>query len=349
MASADVLLVTVGEYPGSDNKLPRLPGAAEDGKRVSNWLKQSAPDLDVTAFSWPLPLPVTPSPAPPPAPVWGCNAVEDSCKKFLMQSKSGMRDRLFVYFAGHGKLNADRTLVPFLYCAQHSMRYPDLFPTSSWVSLLTAEKAYKEYLFFLDCCNTDTYDPPPQIFAPSISPRSDHPGVLLVTAAQPAQKAVENDQGGAFTRVLLEALSGSAGSPDSPDVTAADVVNYLKVFVPKRAKEINPAATQTPVEWFDPYMHADLKTFVIFKRDMVSGVDITHLLEGRSAADVALLRGIDLQPTGKLVSGPGGAVTVEDVYPGPYVLRATGDWNRNIRIYTSVDDDGSVKCQAEEL
>lgn len=341
MAGADALIVTVGEYPCSDNQLQGLRGVIEDGKRVSNWLKQSHPNFKVTALPWP-----DPDPDPDSVP-WSCSEVEGSFKKCLVRTKPKVRDRLFVYFAGHGKLNLDRTPVPFLYCPQHSKRYPDLFPTFAWVSALTAEKAYKEYLFFLDCCNTNTYDPPPHIFAPSISSRSDHPGVLLITAALPTQKSVENDKGGAFTRVLLEALSGSAGSPDSPDVTAQDVVNYLKEFVPKRAKDINPAATQTPVEWFDPYMHADIKTFVIFKRKMVNGVDVTHLLEGRAATDVDLLRGLDLQPAGKLVASVGGTVTVEDVYPGPYVLRATGDWNRCIRIYTSVDDDGSVKCQAE--
>lgn len=339
MSDVDALLVTIEEYPAANNMLPRLPGAVQDGNRVNEWLIKSFPKPTITFLPWP-----ASSPALAP---WGSKVIEDYCKNSLMRSQSEKRDRLFFYFAGHGKLNTDRTPIPFLYCPQHSTRYADLFPTSSWVSLLTTEKAYKEYLFFLDCCNTDTYDPPPQIFAPSIASRDDKPCVLLITAALPTQKSVENNQGGAFTRVLLEALSGSAGSPDSPNVTAQDVVNYLKEFVPKRAKDINPAATQTPVEWFDPYMHADIKAFVIFKREMVSGVDVTHLLEGRAATDVDLLRGLDLQPAGKLVASVDGKVTVEDVYPGPYVLRAPGDWNRSIRIYTNVDDDGSVKWLAE--
>jgi hypothetical protein len=268
-------------------------------------------------------------------------------RTLLEQTEPGMRDRLFVYFSGHGRSNIAQPAMPAVYCAQHSRKRPDLFLSFNWIPLLTVEPAYKEYLFFFDCCNDYQTDPLPMAIIPDIEPRTDHPSVLLVTAAQPGEQALESDDGGLFTDVLLEALSGSAGSPDSNVVTAAELVNYLKEFVPERAKQLKPGHEQRPKVWFDSDQHADLKGYVLFHRDNVTGVDVSAVLQGHAVADVDVLS-FDLKPLTNLVNGPGGAATLEGVYPGRYVLKARNDnWVQAIRITTPVNADGKAKYRVE--
>ncbi|MBP1686336.1 MAG: Caspase domain [Deltaproteobacteria bacterium] len=346
MTSSDALLVTVADYPISNGALRPLPGSAKDGLRVANWLKLHAPGINVMPLSYP-----PPGGAGSAAGVATLNreAVESSMKTLLAQTVPAMRDRLFVYFSGHGRSNIALPAMPAVYCAQHRRNLPDLFFSFNWIPLLTVSPAYHEYLFFFDCCNDFQTDPLPAAIIPDIDPRTDRPSVLVVTAAQPGEQALESDDGGLFTDVLLEALSGSAGSPESDVVTAADLVNYLKEFVPGRARKQKPRHEQRPKVWFDSDQHADLKDYVLFKRDKVKGVDVSSLLDGHAAGDVDVL-GFGLQPVTTLVNGAGGAATLEGVYPGRYVLKGRNDsWMQTIRITTPVEADGTVKFKAEAL
>lgn len=346
MTSCDALLVTVADYPASNGALRSLPGSAKDGLRVANWLKLHSPGINVLPLSY-----------PPPEDAAGAaggaalnrEAVESTMKTLLAQTVPAMRDRLFVYFSGHGRSNIALPAMPAVYCAQHRRSLPDLFFSFNWIPLLTVSPAYHEYLFFFDCCNDFQTDPLPAAVIPDIDPRTDRPSVLVVTAAQPGEQALESADGGLFTDVLLEALSGSAGSPGSDVVTAADLVNYLKEFVPERARKQKPRHEQRPKVWFDSDQHADLKDFVLFKREKIRDVDVSGLLNGHAAADTDVL-GFDLQPVTTLVNGAAGAATLEGVYPGRYVLKGRNeDWTQTIRITTPVEADGTVKLKAEAI
>ena len=239
--------------------------------------------------------------------------------------------------------------MPAVYCAQHSRKRPDLFFSFNWIPLLTVEPAYKEYLFFFDCCNDFQTDPLPPAIIPDVDPRTDHPSVLLVTAAQPGEQALESDDGGLFTDVLLEALSGSAGSPTSNVVTAADLVNYLKEFVPERAKQRKPGHEQRPKVWFDSDQHADLKDYVLFKRDKITGVDVSPVLNGHAVADVDVteLRPSACSQPGQRARRSGDA---RGRFPGRYVLKGRNDdWVQAIRVTTPVNGDGTVKYRVDPI
>lgn len=341
--SCDALLVTIGEFPGSSGMLRALPGTPEDGRRVRNWLDtQHGADVNVIAMAWPPDRPATGQ-----SPI-NKSAVESRITDLLTATSAGMRDRLFVYCSGHGRFNVAQPAMPALYCAQHRRSLPDLFCSFNWIPLLTALPAYREYLFFFDCCNDFQTDPLPALVIPDVELRADRPAVLLVTAAQPGEQAIEQDGGGLFTDVLLEAISGSAGSVGSEEITAANLVDYLKEVVPIRARAIDPARTQRPKVWFDSDLHADLAGFSLCRRNKVS-VDVGALLNGH-AADSIDVQDFKLQPVTAVTPAAGAAALIADVYPGQYVLRDRhSDWVQAIRIRTTVAADGHVKSLAEAV
>lgn len=345
MMSTDALLVSVADYPNADGALRSLPGVAKDNARVRNWIKQYAPDAEMRDLCWP-------PGQDDPKELFSASKVEDAVKVLAARATAQPRDRLFVYFSGHGLQKPTQPAFPALYCALHNRSMPDLFPSYFWLPALTVLPAYRQYLIFLDCCNDDQTDPlpvEPNVRLP-LRADEDRPSVLVITAAQPNQQALEDANGGLFTSVLLEAMSGSAGAPDSDVVTAADVVNYVKEVVPIRANAMRPGKTQLPREWHDE-RHIPLKDFILFHRSKVEGVAVGHLLDGRAPADIEVLNGA-LDPVGVMSVD---AVTQQPIvggfYPGQYVLRDRNDanWLKAIRIRTPVDETGKVTPLAEPV
>jgi hypothetical protein len=173
--------------------------------------------------------------------------------------------------------------------------------------------------------------------------------VLVVAACSPNQQALESGTGGVFTEVLLEALSGSAGSPGAEWVTAGAVVDYLKENVPIRANQRKPGHGQTPKEWFDSTLHADLKSFRLFQREKIISIDVSAVVGGHAPPDIEVL-GFDLEPVGALSSGGGATALLQGVFPGKYVLRDRNDgWQQGVRVKTQVSDDGSVSHVVEQI
>jgi hypothetical protein len=323
--------------------LPPLPGATRDSTRVGRFISANTTGITVEDVCWP---PRQPPPGGAPRP-WNKFRLDGLMRGYVDIGMQQMQDRLFVYISGHARSTVQDPAMPALYCASHSRNVPDLFAPAGWIRLLTAAALYREYLFFFDCCNDMQPGQVPQPPPLELKYRDDTPSVLVVAACAPNQQAVETDKGGVFTDVLLEALSGSAGGTGE-DVTAKEVVDYVKEWVPKRAEALEHGRVQTPKEWFDPGMHGDLAGFRLFKRPKVL-VDVGPLLEGRLAADVEVL-GADLEPAGALTAGAGAAVQLQDVYPGKYVLRArSGDWRRVVLVKTTVDDSGQVTPVVEPV
>jgi hypothetical protein len=341
--TTDALIVSIADYPSSGGLLRPLPGATRDSVRVRKFIAANSSGVNVRDVCWPLrDLPAGQRPLP-----WSKFQLDEQMRQFVSLGLQGMQDRLFVYISGHARCTVQDPAMPAVYCASHSRNLPDLFAPAGWVKLLTAGALYREYLFFFDCCNDMEPGQVPQPPPFELPYRKDTPSVLVLAACAPNQQAVETDKGGVFTDVLLEALSGSAGGRGE-DVTARDLVDYVKEWVPKRANALDPGRQQTPKEWFDPGMHGDLAAFKLFKRPRVS-VDVGPLLDGRAAADVEVL-GADLEPAGALVPGAAPVVLLGDVYPGKYVLRArAGDWRRLVLVKTSVDDDGKVQPVVESV
>lgn len=341
--ASDAVVVSIAEYPYCGGLLRSLPGAAKDSQRVRNWLTSHAPGIDLTDLSWPS------SQAGGAQDPWNRYKLDGVMQDLFVDGLQKMKDRLFVYISGHGRSTVQDPAMPAVYCAQYTRLIPDLFAPAGWIRLFAAAPLYREYLFFFDCCNEAQPGQPPPAPAIEIKYRDDHPSVLVVAACSPNQQALETATGGVFTEVLLEALSGSAGSPGSDWVTAGAVVDYLKENVPIRANEKKPGHGQTPKEWFDSTLHADLKSFRLFQREKITSIDVSTVVDGHAPADIGVL-GFDLDPVGALSSGGGGAALLEGVFPGRYVLRGRNDgWQQGIRVKTSVSDDGSVSHVVERI
>jgi hypothetical protein len=345
--TTDALLVSVAGYPNADGVLRPLPGVAKDNTRVRNWLAKYAPDVEVHDLFWPVEK-------GNPKDLFSASKVEDEIRKLVVRSSGQQRDRLFIHFSGHGLQKPTVPAFPALYCALHSRSLPDIFPSFFWLPALTLLPGYKQYLIFLDCCNDDQTDPLPAEPNIRLMQRADddRASVLVIAAAQPNQQALEDKNGALFTGVLLEAMSGSAGAPDTDVVTAADVVNYVKEEVPIRANRMSPGKTQLPREWHDD-RHVPLKDYVMFHRSKVKDVSLAGLLDGHAADNLEVLDGAFAPIAGATVTLEPAtqAPVVSGVYPGRYILRDRGDtnWVRAFRIRTPVDEKGDVSTIAEAV
>ncbi len=341
--ASDAVVVSIAEYPSCGNLLRSLPGAAKDSQRVRSWLTAHAPGIDLIDLSWPR------SQGGSAQDIWNHFELEGLMHSMVVNGQQKMKDRLFVYISGHGRSTVRNPAMPAVYCAQHTRQIPDLFAPAGWIPVLTAGRLYREYIFFFDCCNEAQPGQPPPAPSIELKYRDDVPSVLVVAACSPNQEALETDTGGVFTEVLLEALSGSAGSPGSDWVTAAAVVDYLKENVPMRANKRKPGHSQTPKEWFDPTLHADLMSFRLFHREIVNSIDVSAVVDGHPPADIEVL-GFDLKPVGALSSGGSSAALLQGVFPGKYLLRGRNDgWQQGIRVKTSIGDDGSVSHIVERI
>ena len=345
--ATDAVIVSVADYPSGSRLLRALPGAARDSQRMHKWLESNANGVTIKDFAWP--------PSPPPAAgaaalPWNRLSIEATMQQLLVSGLQKTRHRLFFYASAHGMSVPSNPSMPAVFCASHwPSTAPDLFLSSGWVPQFTGAPIYDEYLCFFDCCNEWQPGTLP-VFQPlNLPPRPALARVLVVAACKPGEQALDTPTGGVFTDVLLEALSGSAGRPGTAQVTAADVVAYLKENVPIRAAQVQQGHVQTPVEWVDPNAHVDPNTFVLFDRLPVSGVDVTALLGGRNAADVQVLDA-ELAPAGAVQAGPGGKAVLPTLYAGKYVLRSVADgWKQTVRLKTTVADDGSAAPRVEAL
>lgn len=338
---SDALLVSVARYPYSGNRLSPLPGTMRDRLRVSRWVSDQAPGVALSDFVWNGQTPAQPNP-------WNGSAVESVLRSLLQQSLNAPRQRLFVYATAHGRYVSTSPPIPAVYCASHQTEVPDLLPTGDWLRSLIAARCYDEYVCFFDCCNDFQVGPMPVMPALNLPPRRDTPKVLVMAACKPGEQALGHGQnGGVFTEVLLEALSGSAGSSASNAVTAANVVDYVKENVPARADALKPGHVQTPVVWLDPEAHARLDSFELFQRAPVQGVDVAALLAAHDPAAVEVCAH-DLTPLGRLQAQADGTVPLPALLPGKYLLRSTlDDWRQTLRVKTRFDDDGRRVAFAE--
>ncbi|CAH0353157.1 caspase family protein [Aquabacterium sp. CECT 9606] len=343
----DAVIVSVADYPSGNRLLRALPGAARDSQRMQKWLQANTEGVSIRDFTWPPPPPALPGADALP---WNRLSIEATMQQLLVSGLHKTRDRLFFYASAHGMSVPTNPAMPAVFCASHwPTTAPDLFLSSGWVPQFTGAPVYDEYLCFFDCCNEWQPGTLP-VFQPlNLPARPVPPRVLVVAACKPGQQALDTPTGGVFTDVLLEALSGSAGKPGTAQVTAADVVAYLKENVVIRAAQVKPGHVQTPVEWMDPNAHADLNAFLLFDRLPVNAADVTSLLDGRDPSNVEVLDA-ELEPSGTVLAAPDGVAMLPNLFAGKYVLRcATDGWKKTIRLKTTVADDGSVVSRVEAL
>lgn len=340
----DALIVSVADYPSGRRLLRALPGAARDSLRMQKWLQSSMQDVAIKEFTWP--------PGPPPpgnveALPWNRLSIESAMQQLLVSGLHKTRDRLFFYASAHGMSAPTNPAMPAVFCASHwPSTAPDLFLSSGWVPQFTGAPIYDEYLCFFDCCNEWQPGTLPAFQPLNLPPRPLPPRVLVVAACKPGEQALDTPNGGVFTDVLLDALSGSAGRPGTAQVTASDVIAYLKENVPIRAAQLRPGHVQTPVEWFDPNAHVDPNAFVLFERQPVRGADLSAIFTGRAPAEVQVLDD-KLESAGVVQATADGRAVLPELFAGKYVLRAADGWKLAVRLRTLVGDDGTVVPRVE--
>jgi uncharacterized caspase-like protein len=128
-------------------------------------------------------------------------------------------DVALLYFSGHGSVNPKGE--GFL-ISQDAKRPQDGIPMAEVLNLANSSQA-KEAVILLDCCYSGD-------IGKAIGLQEDHAllrnGVSIMTASRGTQTAVEDDNGGVFTRLLRAALEGGA-SDVIGKVTVASIYAYI--------------------------------------------------------------------------------------------------------------------------
>ncbi len=167
--------------------------------------------------------------------------IEDAISDWLFKN-AGKDSTVFVYFAGHGSLEEDRTGTEkeSTYLLPVDSIYGKFFATaissSRFHELLSTIKS-KKLVFFMDSCHSGgvcsrkgardvtVFDPYPKI--------ADGEGRLVIAASQPEQQSFEDEKlgHGIFTHHLIEGLSGAADTNEDGYVTVTEcIIIYLKLF-----------------------------------------------------------------------------------------------------------------------
>ena len=127
-------------------------------------------------------------------------------------------DAALFYFAGHGAVS---DLGGYLVTPE-VQRYEDGLAMRDLVAL--ANQAHiAEVLIILDCCHSGAIGTMPELRDGQILLRE---GVSMLTASRPEESAVESREGGLFTSLICEALSGG-GADILGNVTVASLYAYV--------------------------------------------------------------------------------------------------------------------------
>lgn len=143
----------------------------------------------------------------------------DSVKKLF----SGDAETAVLYFAGHGLID-EATNHGFL-VSQDGRKPSWGLALSEVISL--ANSAYpkiKSSVIILDCCHSGKIGEPERVGAKDVAEIGT--GVTILTACQRAEEAVEGSNGGLFTELLVDGLSGGCADIRG-NITPAAIYSYV--------------------------------------------------------------------------------------------------------------------------
>lgn len=127
-------------------------------------------------------------------------------------------DVAFLHFSGHGTVNGlGGYLVTPDYC-----EYDVGIPMTE-VLALANQSPVTDVFITLDCCHSGAFGILPAVSQDKIVLGE---GVSVITAARSGQEALEEEGGGVFTSLLVEALEGGAAGPLG-EVSAASIYAYI--------------------------------------------------------------------------------------------------------------------------
>lgn len=127
-------------------------------------------------------------------------------------------DMALFYFSGHGvNINSLGGYLVTSDATEHSLGVP-----MSEVSTLVNKSPVREIVIILDCCSSGAFGAISAIDDEKIFIRN---GVSILTASGPQEVAIENGEGGVFTKLVCDALEGGA-SDVRGEVNAASIYSY---------------------------------------------------------------------------------------------------------------------------
>lgn len=127
-------------------------------------------------------------------------------------------DVAFLHFSGHGTING---LGGYLVTPDH--RAFDVGIAMTEVLSLANQSPITDIFITLDCCHSGAFGTLPAVSNDKIFLAD---GVSVITATRSGQEALEEDGGGVFTSLLVEALEGGAAGLLG-EVSAASVYAYI--------------------------------------------------------------------------------------------------------------------------
>lgn len=124
-------------------------------------------------------------------------------RELIKELFAGDGEIALLYFAGHGHLDATGGYL----CASDCQTGDDGVPLAEIMTLATKSQVQNKVII-LDCCHSGIAGDSPT--NTKVSEISD--GVTILTASTAEQYADENDEGGVFTSLLVDALGGAAAN-----------------------------------------------------------------------------------------------------------------------------------------
>jgi hypothetical protein len=160
----------------------------------------------------------------------------------------GRSDFALFYFSGHGTT----TEVDGHLATSDSYGYSAGFSMRSLLQLAHSAKGIAEILLIVDCCHSGSLGQAAFFGADTTVLRE---GISILTASRPAQKAYETGKrGGAFTRLIVEALAGGAADVQGK-VTVASIYAYVDQSMRERDQRPmfkSHVSRFFPVRWCEP-------------------------------------------------------------------------------------------------
>lgn len=138
-------------------------------------------------------------------------------KERIRELFAGDGEIALLYFAGHGHLEVTGGYL----CASDCQTGDDGVPLAEIMTLATKSRIQNKVIV-LDCCHSGIAGD--NLTNPAVSEISD--GVTILTASTAEQYAEEDDEGGVFTRLLVDALSGAAANLVG-DITPGGVYAHI--------------------------------------------------------------------------------------------------------------------------
>lgn len=138
-------------------------------------------------------------------------------KSLIEELFASKADQALLYFSGHGFLDKTGGYL----VTQDATAYDEGVAMRD-VMTLAQNSPVTEVVIILDCCHAGAFGKTPGLSEELVSLRE---GISVLTASRAAQPAMEDNDGGVFSRLVCEALAGGAADVIG-NVSAADLYAY---------------------------------------------------------------------------------------------------------------------------